>query len=355
VIDPAEDFLELGFDSLMAVELRNALDTATGLRLPSTVVFDHRNATELARHVAGRLAEAAPGTGPAPEHAAVDPEDSLVALYRRANEQDEPTLGFELLRSAARLRPTFGPDERLAVRPVQLNRVGDDGPVVVCLSSYVALSGVHAYARLAAGFAGDREVWALPTPGFSAGEELPESFEVFVRAQAEAVAAAVGQRRFVLLGSSSGGIVAHSVAAHLERSGAGPEAVVLVDSFFPGDDSLGRSSSRLLSAMLDPAADSVVPVTGTRLTAMAWYIDLSQDRADDPVRAPCLLVRAAEPMSPELLDGPDDRSWQPAFAGADTVLDVPGTHYSMMEEHAAHTAQVVHGWLAEVLAVPAGR
>ncbi|MFC3455470.1 SDR family NAD(P)-dependent oxidoreductase [Amycolatopsis speibonae] len=58
-VDPQRGFLEIGFDSLTGIELRNRLNAAVGQRLPATLIFDY----PAPEAVAGLLAESLTVTG----------------------------------------------------------------------------------------------------------------------------------------------------------------------------------------------------------------------------------------------------------------------------------------------------
>nr|ARS01474.1 NcmAII [Saccharothrix syringae] len=79
-VPPDQPLRELGLDSLTAVELRNRLAAATGLRLPATLAFDHPTATAAAAFVRDALL----GTAPSGARAVLDHVDRLAAALGTA-------------------------------------------------------------------------------------------------------------------------------------------------------------------------------------------------------------------------------------------------------------------------------
>ncbi|MFI2472345.1 type I polyketide synthase [Nocardia xishanensis] len=79
-IGPDRGFSELGFDSLGGVDFRNRLSRATGLSLPSTLVFDYPTAGDVADYLLAQTAVTAPAQ---PTSAVADDIARLEALLER--------------------------------------------------------------------------------------------------------------------------------------------------------------------------------------------------------------------------------------------------------------------------------
>ncbi|MBD3934963.1 SDR family NAD(P)-dependent oxidoreductase [Streptomyces chumphonensis] len=86
-ISPHQGLTDLGFDSLSGLTLQERLFEATGVELPSSLIYDHPNASAIADHLCAELAEAGPAAPDlAPALAELDRVESFLATF--ADEAD---------------------------------------------------------------------------------------------------------------------------------------------------------------------------------------------------------------------------------------------------------------------------
>ncbi|MER5796550.1 KR domain-containing protein [Streptomyces sp. NPDC001980] len=102
-------FQEAGFDSMTAVDLRNRLGAATGLRLPATVVFDHPSPAALIRYLLGEAASVQDPAGTSARPSLLTQLDWLEAtvagLRPETADLDLTTIGARLQTVLNRLVP----------------------------------------------------------------------------------------------------------------------------------------------------------------------------------------------------------------------------------------------------------
>jgi thioesterase domain-containing protein/acyl carrier protein/uncharacterized protein YjiS (DUF1127 family) len=276
-VHPDTPMAELGLDSLTSLELRNRLEGRTGLRLPATVVFESATPRALAERLR-----------PAP------PPGTLASLYRKLCELGRSREAMHLLVSASWALPSAA--EFPSVAPQKLS--DGDGPAIVCFPAFASPPGE--YGLLARHLPG---LWLLPHPGYEGGP-VPEDVAALVRTHAASIRRL--DRPVVLLGRSTGGLVAQAVA---ERLGA--EAVVLLDTHPVRDE----------ERLTELAVRSALRLDEPALAAMGAYARIFLDWQGETT-VPTLHLRAG---------------------------DVPGDHHSILEEHVATTAEAIRGWLARTL------
>ena len=348
-IAPHQGFAELGITSLAATELRSRLSTHFGIRLAAAAVFDHPTPAALAAHVLGRLPHVAgePEPAPAPASASApdaEPPGDLAQVFHRLCATGDLAAAMAVSRAASLMLDTFGstPADGCVPTPARV-RAGSTGPVMVCLPSLMPLSGPQEYVRFAAALPGERDVIALPQPGYAAGERVPAGLPALVSAHLRALRQNLANGPVVLCGHSSGGLVAHAVAAGIEADGATVAGVVLLDTYWPDPGPPPDLHRAVLLAVRERgrALGGITDVGVRRVAAMGAYTRILEGWTPSRLTAPTLVVRARDPIAGVRI---------PAAAIGwplpHTPVATPGDHLTIMTEHAAPLAAAVESWLA---------
>ncbi len=344
-VDPDRPFLEMGFDSVAALGLRNRLKPDLGLTVPATAVFEHPSpralTSRLLAELGGRSTAAATIDGEAGEASL----DSPAAMFREAFRNGRLDQGVALLQAVAALRPTHSsPVDPRNLPPLVKLAQGPAGPGLFCFPS-PGVGGAHQFARLAANLNGILDVTAVPLPGYAATESLPTSFGTAVEGCAEQIRLAAADEPFALAGYSAGGLFAHAVARHLEDSGTGPSAVVLLDTYHPDTEGMADLRNQMLAGVFEREA-VFGPFSSARLSALMWYGGLMEGHRVEDIAAPVLFVRPREWAGRAETAATTD--WRASWDTAHTVSEVDGSHLTLIEEQAPQAAGVITAWLASL-------
>jgi acyl transferase domain-containing protein/acyl-CoA synthetase (AMP-forming)/AMP-acid ligase II/thioesterase domain-containing protein/SAM-dependent methyltransferase/acyl carrier protein len=207
-------------------------------------------------------------------------------------------------------------------------------------------------------------IYGLRASGLEPGEVIDGNVESMAARYIEAIRARQPDGPYLLGGWSFGGMVAYEMAVQLQRAGEEISCVFMIDSPGPGHlpaelasapntDDIDRLAPAMYRSVLLPRADeramlaavlpddrAFLPVFCRSLGAMARY---------QPSRyfGRVVVLRATEhdpgsPLRPE-------QAWAPLVTGELEVVDVPGSHFTMMiAPHVKTLATQLHRALVRV-------
>ena len=199
-------------------------------------------------------------------------------------------------------------------------------------------------------FQGMSDLSVVFVPGYQPDEPLASSIEALTGVLAEATLRCAQGRPFALLGHSSGGLLAHAVATHLEASGARPVSVVLLDPFIP-DDISPQMHKALTYELFARRPLFTANLDDNGITTMATYLQMFQEWQPRPITTPTLVVRPTEGIQGVPEEPVTRQQWRTHWPLEHVETEVPGDHFTMNVEHAHTTAESVRDWLS-TLPVP---
>ena len=315
---------EVGFDSLASQELRSRLSAATGVRLAPTAIFDLPTPQALARHLTEQTR--AEPTSADNTAAGEPPAAGLGAMFAQACACGRHEIGLDLLDAAARLRRTFDTDHLDAPEVLRLDE-GPATPALLFVPSFLPDPDGRQYRQLCTHFRERRHSLLVTLPGYHEGQLLPATREALLNAVALQVAKEADGKSYALVGHSSGGWMAHHLATRLQHTENAPAALVLLDVPAKSDENTRREALDRAAATFDPSHGD------TPLTAMAAYSRLYHGWTAGPPSLPTLFLHAE-----------DGGFGDPRHRGQ----TIPGNHFSIIDRHAATTAQAIDDWLGSV-------
>ncbi|WP_254900270.1 type I polyketide synthase [Lonsdalea iberica] len=336
-----EEFIALGFDSLTSVELGSRLSLALGVRIPATAIFEHSTPGALAQFILGLVFKEIPSSSIEPRTEQQKKTGGLFHLLRKAVEQGMTNEGLSVLAGAARLREQFShlQHNQYAPEGIWLGR-DREKPLLICLNSFIPAAANLTYQRLNAALCDRYSLLTLPLPGYGASP-LPATDHAAAAALATAVERGAHGRDFTLVGFSTGGLVAHATAHQLEARGIQAKSVVLIDSFPP-------------SAMSEDAMGDVLETwfaakgefwTGedNAMMAMSWYLELfGLQWTPAHLKTPTLMLQAASyPASAQ------PALWANEWPNLLKSVITPGSHFELLTEHVAETAENLSALLSD--------